>query len=335
MYKYKFSILIPTYNRASIIKKTLDSILSQKFDNFEIIVNDNASVDNTKEVIKSYSDNRIRYYCNARNLGYPSNLEEARKKAKGDIIYLMGDDDILSKNALLNTYNAFLIDDNIGAVTRPYFWFRNDIETPVREEKPLNSVKNEIVTIDDSPEKIIMVFKTLGQLSGLAYKTEYMDLQFHEDIFTCHIYPFFSILKKHPIVFLKDYTVAVRISTSISKTVSSTYNKSPLQSWIDLFNNVFCEVKFKQFREQFIKNYIAVNYVGLLQIKNYAKYKYLWREIFLLLKYRWYNIFNAKFWFFSLGCIIIPSFILIPLIDFYKNRILSKKLTGIKFKYKM
>jgi glycosyltransferase involved in cell wall biosynthesis len=332
IFKYKFSILIPTYNRANLLRRTIDSVLSQEFDNFEIIVNDNASVDSTKEVIKSYDDNRIRYHCNQRNLGYPGNLEEARKKAVGDIIYLLGDDDILSKNALMKTYNAFLINGNIGAVTRPYFWFNNDPKVPVREESPLNIEKDEIVTIDDSPEKIIMVFKTLGQLSGLAYKKEYMDLRFHEDIFTCHIYPFFSIFKKHPIVFLKDYTVAVRISTSISKTVSSTYNKSPLQSWVDLFNNVFYESEFSKFREHFIKNYVSVNYVGLLQIKNYAKYKYLLREIFLLIKYRWYNIIDVRFWFFSLGCILTPSFLLIPLIDHYKSNVLSKKITNIKFK---
>jgi len=160
-------------------------------------------------------------------------------------------------------------------------------------------------------------------------------MPFHDDIFPCHVYPFASILKKHPIVFLKDYNLAVRIASSQCRSVSSIYNKSPVQSWVDFFNAVFPGTEFEALRNYCIKNYVAKNYVGLVQIRNYAQYKYLLREIWLLLKYRWENIFNLKFWFFSLGCIVMPPFILIPLVDWYKNKINSKNLTHIKIKYKL
>jgi len=235
----KFSICLPSYNGAGIIMETIQSILSQDYDNFELIIVDDNSKDNTEEVISKINDPRIKFYKNDVNLGYPKNLEKCRQKATGDIIYLMGQDDILAEGALSNTYKAFKLSEDIGAVTRPYYWFYEEITKPVRAKNQFDKTKDAVISIHDGEKAVIEVFKTLDQLSGLAFRRKYMDLPFHEDIFPCHVYPFASIFKKHPIVFLKDYTVAVRIRTSQTRSVSSIYEKSPMLSWVDMFNNVF------------------------------------------------------------------------------------------------
>ena len=339
-FKLKFSICMPAYNGGEVIEETVKSILSQSFKNYEFIIMDDNSTDNTAEVLKSFKDSRIKYFKNKKNLGYSKNLEECRKKATGDIIYLMGQDDILAKDAILDTYEAFEISKDIGAVTRPYYWFDKDIKKPVRAKEQLNPKNDEIVRITDDKKKLITLFSTLDQLSGLALRRKYIDVPFHEDIFPCHVYPFASIFKKHPVVFLKDYNLAVRIGSSqcrspkmYKRKTSYIYDKSPIQSWVDMFNNVFYEKGFKEFREYMIENFVAVNYVGLVQIRNYTEYRYLLREIWILLKYRWQNIYNLQFWFFSLGCIVIPPRLLIPMVDWYKNKINSKRLKNIKFKY--
>lgn len=333
----KFSILIPTYNGADILPDTLRSILSQSFDNFEIIIHDDASSDMTEDVVRSFNNPKVKFYRNKKNIGYARNLERAKGKATGDIIYLMGQDDILGKNALLNTYRAFSVSDDIGAVTRPYYWFDKSIGVPVRVKDQLNPHRDEFVRITDDRQKIIMVFRTLDQLSGLAYRVKYMDTPFHEDCFPCHVYPFAAIFKKHPIVFLKDYEVAVRIRSSQSRTVSSIYEKSPLQSWVELFENIFYESEFDELKEYLIRNFVAKNYIGLVQIRNYAKYRYLWREIYYLLKYRRQNFLKVPFWVFSLGCIVAPPCLLIPVVDWYKNNLNARLLKShnIEFKYEL
>ena len=331
----KFSILIPTYNGALVLGDTIKSILSQSFTNYEIIVQDDVSKDNTEKVVKSLKDNRIKFYRNEKNLGYSKNLDKLAKRATGEIIYLMGQDDILASDALLNTYKAFKRSPDIGAVARPYYWFDKDIDTPVRATRQLNPKKDEIVKITDDYDRIVLTIDVAGQLSALAYRKKFLDTPFHEDIFPCHVHPFAAILVKHPIVFLKDYNLAVRISSSQCRSVSSIYNKSPLQTWIDFANTIFKGKKLDGLRKYFIKNYVATNYVGLVQIRNYAKYRYLFREIWLLLKYRWQNIYSPKFWFFSLGCILMPPIWLIPMVDWYKNSVNSKKLEGINIKYKI
>ncbi|MCX6794944.1 MAG: glycosyltransferase family 2 protein [Candidatus Falkowbacteria bacterium] len=328
MFDLKFSVLLPTYNGAKVIEETLKSLLSQGFDNFEVIVQDDASKDNIEEIIKAVNDKRILFYKNTANLGYPKNLESLRKKASGDIIFLLGQDDILATGALMNTYKAFKISEDIGAVTRPYYWFDKDVRIPVRAKGQLNKDKDEVVNITDEAGRVIKVFQTLDQLSGLALRKKYIDLPFHPDIFPCHVYPFASIFKKYPIVFLKDYNLAVRISSSQTRLISSIYDKSPIQSWKDMFVSVFYEPEFKKIREECIRNFVAVNYVGLVQIRNYAKFRYLLRETWYLVKYRWQNIFSLQFWFFSLGCLIMPSSLLIPLVDWYKEKINSRRLKG-------
>lgn len=331
----KLSILIPSYNGAETIGDTLRSIFSQVFVDYEVIVNDDASTDETEKVVQSFNDPRVKFFRNAKNLGYPGNLEEARKKAQGEVIFLMGQDDILASGVLQNTQKAFAISPDIGAVTRPYFWFDEKVEHPVRAKGQLNPGADEVVKITDSFARVNLVFQTLDQLSGLAYRRAFVDCPFHGDVFTSHIHPFASIFKKHPVVFLKDYAVAVRISSSQSRKVSSIYEKSPMESWAEMFQVVFGEKEFERFRNKFIKDFVAKNCVGLVQIRNYAQYRYLIREIGMLLKYRWQNIFSFQFWFFSLGCIVMPPFLLIPLGDWYKAKINSRILKKIKFEYQL
>lgn len=63
------SIVLPTYNRAHILSKAIDSVLSQTYANFELIVTDDCSTDDTKRLIDSYTDKRLHYVHCPRNMG--------------------------------------------------------------------------------------------------------------------------------------------------------------------------------------------------------------------------------------------------------------------------
>ncbi len=331
----KIDILIPTYNGQSCIKETIQSILTQNFKDFKIIICDDRSTDKTLNIIKKINDQRIEIHSHTKNLGYSLNLERGRKYVTGDILFLMGQDDILAQNALSDTHKIFLENPKVGAVTRPYFWFSKNISEAVRAKKQLNSKKTEIIKINSNPKKVQLVFETLDQLSALAYRVSFIDIPFHPDIFPCHIHPFASIFKNHSVAFLKDYNLAVRIASSQTRSLSSIYNRSPILSWKEMMDNIYFEKKYKNIKKYLINNFVAKNFVGLVQIKNYSTFKNLLREIYYLIKFNPKNLLDIRFWFFSLGCIIIPSKILIPLVDWYKDKIYSKSLTHINFKYKL
>jgi len=63
------TVLIPVYNCGVYLKEALDSILAQSYKKFELLSIDDASTDNTLQIIRSYKDKRIRFYKNDRNIG--------------------------------------------------------------------------------------------------------------------------------------------------------------------------------------------------------------------------------------------------------------------------
>ena len=56
-----FSVIIPTYNRANLLRIAIKSVLDQKFENWELVIVDDGSTDNTKFIIQSFKDSRIKY----------------------------------------------------------------------------------------------------------------------------------------------------------------------------------------------------------------------------------------------------------------------------------
>ena len=91
------SIAIPTYNRAFYLDKNLNELFKQYRNNFQVIVQDNASNDNTPEVIYKYKNMclPIVYEINEKNLGWSKNFEICFKKVKTDYVILLGDDDVI------------------------------------------------------------------------------------------------------------------------------------------------------------------------------------------------------------------------------------------------
>lgn len=96
MSKIRISICIPTYNRANILKRRLSHILKSNLDEIEILICDNASIDNTEAVVKSFKDPRINYHCNSENLGYDGNIIKCAEYAKGEFIFFLSDEDIIN-----------------------------------------------------------------------------------------------------------------------------------------------------------------------------------------------------------------------------------------------
>jgi glycosyltransferase involved in cell wall biosynthesis len=101
----RLSICIPTYNRASYLANCLNSIISTKLRSelkFQVCVSDNHSTDATESIVRAaQSTIEIKYHKNPSNLGIPRNFLQVVSMADGDFIWLIGDDDLLMPNAIV------------------------------------------------------------------------------------------------------------------------------------------------------------------------------------------------------------------------------------------
>jgi glycosyltransferase involved in cell wall biosynthesis len=89
-----FTVIIPTYNRAELLREAIQSVLDQTFEDFELIIIDDHSTDNTSEVVSSFNDNRIKYIMNDRTKGPAGARNTGIFKARGDWITFLDSDDI-------------------------------------------------------------------------------------------------------------------------------------------------------------------------------------------------------------------------------------------------
>jgi glycosyltransferase involved in cell wall biosynthesis len=111
------TIGIPTYNRAkTYLRDTLESALSQKYPNIEIIVADNCSDDTTQELMRSYTDPRIRYIRHETNIGPFNNMNSCLHVARGEYILLLHDDDLIDSDFVETCMRAINYRNDIGII---------------------------------------------------------------------------------------------------------------------------------------------------------------------------------------------------------------------------
>ena len=89
----KVSIIIPTYNRSPFLGSAIESAVNQRFEDFEIIVVDDNSTDNSEEAVRSFRDKRIRYIRHEKNMGVSAARNTAIRASKGEYIAFLDDDD--------------------------------------------------------------------------------------------------------------------------------------------------------------------------------------------------------------------------------------------------
>jgi glycosyltransferase involved in cell wall biosynthesis len=110
----KVSVCIPTYNRSRYLARAVSSVLEQTFEDFELVVVDNASVDDTSQVMAALKDKRIRYHRNESNLGMVGNWNRCVQLAQADYVAILHDDDLWSEHYLARVVPVLERHGNVG-----------------------------------------------------------------------------------------------------------------------------------------------------------------------------------------------------------------------------
>ncbi|MFC2061440.1 glycosyltransferase family 2 protein [Elusimicrobiota bacterium] len=186
------TVIIPTYNRGYIISETIDSVLNQKYQDFEIIIVDDGSTDNTRTIIEEYirkNPDKIRYYYQKKK-GGPAARNIGIKKARGKYIANLDSDDISLPDRLEKEIVVLNKHPEIGLVYSDVLLRENDIT------KEWIRIENEIVPADEIIKRLLLEGCFIVN-SSIMYRKEIAEtVPFNENFMVGDDYLFFLEMAK-------------------------------------------------------------------------------------------------------------------------------------------
>ena len=120
----KVSVCIPTYNRSHYLQYAINSVLNQTYNDYELIICDDASVDDTAEIVNQYQDSRIRYIQHPQNIGRSKNMRSGFTAATGEYFVKFDDDDAIASEFLAKTVEILDTNSEIDFVCTDH-WIIN------------------------------------------------------------------------------------------------------------------------------------------------------------------------------------------------------------------
>lgn len=112
----RVTVGIPTYNRSGMLRGAMESVLAQTYPDFCLLVSDNASEDDTPDVVRSFGDERIQYVRAEKNIGPAGNFRRVLELAETEFLLILPDDDVLYPGHLDAAIEVLDRFDNVGLV---------------------------------------------------------------------------------------------------------------------------------------------------------------------------------------------------------------------------
>lgn len=171
MHSPKVSVLIPAYNYAHYLTEAIESVLTQSFEDFELVIIDNCSTDNTKDIVYNYAkdDSRVVFIENNENIGMFRNYNQALLHARGEYIKFLNADDKFHPEILEKFVRILDEHQDISLVTshRQYFQNGSDIQ------------KTEFSGIQNGKEMILLALSKInfiGEPTTVMFRKKNLNL---------------------------------------------------------------------------------------------------------------------------------------------------------------
>jgi len=255
MNKPYFSVIIPTYNRANMLSNAIDSVLAQAFTDWELLIIDDGSTDNTKQEVQKFTDKRIRYI-------YQSNAERSAARnsgislAKGEFICFLDSDDSWRENHLQTHFEKIKASDNQQAFffTGMTWNFPNRKLDVIFESPEGNNPVEYVITNQIAPSTVCIYHSILKNNN---FNTA---LRINEDVEL-----FARIAADHALIQIPFATVNFLIHNKNTKTLEKNYIIPQIEAMRIIFSNrllknkisnTFKKQRFENLRHQLINHYL-------------------------------------------------------------------------------
>lgn len=230
--------LMTTYNTAPYVRATIDSVLAQSFTDFELVIVDDGSSDETVEVIRGYQDSRIRLYCREENKGVGYSLQEALQYVRSLYVIKVDSDDLSHQERFARQLDALQADPGLALVKCYIEAFAESddadtaerLATRQRDYAAANLIDTESLISQHLPRWLCVEHTSYCARTDAIRAVGYPDQRLCED------YSLFYRLNEqgYRIGCVKDTLVKVRVNR---QSVTAQVNHERLLSWFTyLFN---------------------------------------------------------------------------------------------------
>lgn len=265
------TVFLALYNAEKYISEALESILEQTYSNLEIIIVNDASTDNSLEIIKQYDDKRIRIINNEENKGIPYTRNVGLKEARGKYIAIMDSDDISKLDRIKKQVEFMEMNNEISAVGTYYETFGGRLNRKVTNKY-------------STPEKIkikLLFSNPLANPSSMIRKSvlDNYNLKYNETFFVAQDYDLWlQISKIGKLCIMPEFLLKYRIGhsnisrnskakkgeerkkiiDSIHRDALSYYDFDLDKKEVDIFNSFFTDNPIKTNSDLLINNVIII-----------------------------------------------------------------------------
>lgn len=271
-----FSIIIPTFNRASLLRKAIESVLFQTYPEWELIIIDDGSTDNTKEIIQKYSDNRI-IYIYQQNKERSSARNNGIKHAKGKYICFLDSDDHFLPERLELIHKYIMEKNEAVALFYTAICFEKNGIVNEREQLEFSSDSN---IYDYIIQAIIGVPQVCMHKKILEIKSFNEKFCIGEDMEL-----WLQVAHEYPLIYIKDQPTVVALDHEERSVNVKKFNNAKEQ--LVMLKYIFSEKKYKGKISGRVKSLAISNcYFNIAKhhIYNRNKYKAIFNLMISMIK---------------------------------------------------
>jgi len=171
MQKPKVTVILPVFNGEQYLKESILSILKQSYFEFDFLIINDCSTDQSEKIIKSFSDKRIKYLCNDHNLGLAATLNKAIALSKGDFIVRQDQDDISLPERLSYQIEYLKHNKNVALVGSWAQILRNDFNTGKFLKHPADNHQLKFALLFNNPfvhSSVVIRRKVITEMKGYS-----------------------------------------------------------------------------------------------------------------------------------------------------------------------
>lgn len=162
------SVVMSVYNQEPYVKESINSVLAQTYSNFELIIIDDGSTDKSDDIVRTFTDSRIRYYLNEKNMGIVATSNRGLSLAKGRYIARLDSDDNAAPDRLERQVSFLESNPEIGLVGS-YFETIESVPRVVRPPLTHEEISDTLLVDNCFGHSTVMFRRELFELNGLEY----------------------------------------------------------------------------------------------------------------------------------------------------------------------